>query len=122
MCSPVILVLYKGSQSAKLKVLYVKLPGATLRDENQLPYSNKGLNKFLESYDWKRCPILGACNRPFARKDWNVNWFRDVTSGCQDAGEDCIGVYLEMTIWMFKTPASCTDLMLFYLNEYHMKI
>ena len=39
-----------------------------------------------------------------------------------DAGEDCIGVYLEMTIWMFKTSASCTDLMLFYLNEYHMKI
>ena len=65
---------------------------------------------------------LNWTNRPFARKDWNVNWFRDVTSGCQDAGEDCIGVYLEMTIWMFKTPASCTDLMLFYLNEYHMKI
>ena len=57
--SPVILVLYKRNQSAKLKVLYVKLPGATFTDEKQLPYSNKGLNKFLESYDWKRCPILG---------------------------------------------------------------
>ena len=36
--SLVILVLYKGNQSAKLKVLYVKLPGATYPDENQLPY------------------------------------------------------------------------------------
>ena len=58
-------------------------------------------------------------NRPFAHEDWNVNWFGDVTSGCSDAGEDCIGVYLEKTIWMFKTRASCTNLMLFYLNEYH---
>ena len=70
----------------------------------------------------KGCKHCAISNRPFARKDWNVNWFRDVMSGCQDAGEDCIGVYLEMTIWMFKTPASCAYLMLFYLNEYHMKI
>ena len=75
--SPVILVLYKGNQSAKLKVLYVKLPGATFPDEKQLPYSNKVLNKFLESYDWKRCPILGDGNCFFRALSYLIFWLED---------------------------------------------
>ena len=75
--SPVILVLYKGNQSAKLKVLYVKLPGATFPDEKQLPYSNKRLNKFLESYDWKCCPILGDCNCFFRALSYLIFWLED---------------------------------------------
>ena len=73
LCVSLVILVLKGNQSAKLKVLYVKLLGATFPDENQLPYSNKGLNKFLESYDWKRCPILGDGNCFF--RHYHISYF-----------------------------------------------
>jgi len=47
--------------------------------------------------------------------------FCDVTLGCPDADENCIGVYGRSATGEFKTPATWRIDLLFYLYVFQMK-